>query len=163
MQSACTCSLALWLLHQERGTRGSLQQEQQSPPLPSLSLCCVCGQGNPEASGMSTRLEPVTSQSPGFSAHTGNRTRVASWGHGMEREGRQCHILASWLIQFSRSVMSDSLRPMDYSTPGFPVHHQFLEPTQTHVHQVSDTIQPPHLLSFPSPPTFNLSQHQGLF
>ena len=53
--------------------------------------------------------------------------------------------------------------PMDYSTPGFPVHHQFLEPAQTHVHRISDAIQPSHPLSSPSPPTFNLSQYQCLF
>ena len=53
--------------------------------------------------------------------------------------------------------------PMDCRTPGFPVHHQFPEPTQTHVHRASDAIQPPHPLSSPSPPAFNLSQHQGLF
>ena len=44
--------------------------------------------------------------------------------------------------------------PMDYSTPGLPVHHQLLELTQTHVHQVSDTIQPSHPLSSPSSPAF---------
>ena len=53
--------------------------------------------------------------------------------------------------------------PMDCSTPGFPVHHQLLEFTQTHVHQVGDAIQQSHPLSSPSPPTFNLPQHQGLF
>ena len=53
--------------------------------------------------------------------------------------------------------------PMDCSRPGLPVHHQFLELTQTHVHRVGDTTQPSHPLSSPSPPTFNLSQHQGLF
>ena len=53
--------------------------------------------------------------------------------------------------------------PMDCSTPGLPVHHQLPEFTQTHVHWVSDAIQPSHPLSSPSPPTFNLSQHQGLF
>ena len=53
--------------------------------------------------------------------------------------------------------------PMHCSTPGFPVHHQHLELTQTHVHQVGDTIQPSHPLSSPFPPAFNLSQHQGLF
>ena len=42
-------------------------------------------------------------------------------------------------VQFSRSVVSDSLRPMNRSTPGLPGHHQFSEFTQTHVHQVSDT------------------------
>ena len=47
--------------------------------------------------------------------------------------------------------------------PGFPIHHQLQELAQTHVHQVSDAIQPSHSLSSPSPPTFNLSQHQGLF
>ena len=52
---------------------------------------------------------------------------------------------------------------MDYSMPGFLVHHQLLELAQTQVHQVSDAIQPSHPLSSPSPPAFNLSQHQGLF
>ena len=50
---------------------------------------------------------------------------------------------------------------MDCSTPGFPVLHHLLEFAQTHVRWVSDAIQ--HLLSSPSPPAFNLSQHQGLF
>ena len=53
--------------------------------------------------------------------------------------------------------------PMDYSMLGFPIHHQLLELTQTHVHRVSGNIQPSHPLSSPSPPTFNLSQHQHLF
>ena len=52
---------------------------------------------------------------------------------------------------------------MDCSTPGFPVHHQLPEPAQTPVRHVSDAIQPSHPLSSPSPPTFNLSQHQGIF
>ena len=52
---------------------------------------------------------------------------------------------------------------MDCSTPGFPVYHQLLELAQTHVHWVGDAIQPSHPLSSPSPPAFNLSQHQGLF
>ena len=51
---------------------------------------------------------------------------------------------------------------MNRSTPGLPVHHQPPEFTQTHVHWVSDAIQPSHSLSSPSLPTFNLSQHQGL-
>ena len=52
---------------------------------------------------------------------------------------------------------------MDCSAPGFPVHHQHQEPTQTHVYCVSDEIQPSHPLLSPSPLAFNLSQHQGLF
>ena len=53
--------------------------------------------------------------------------------------------------------------PMNCSTPGLPVHHQLLEFTQTHVHQVSDVIQPSHPLSSPSPSAPNPSQHQSLF
>ena len=52
--------------------------------------------------------------------------------------------------------------PMNHSTSGLPVHHQLLEFTQTHVHQVGDAIQPSHPLSSPSPAP-NSSQHQGLF
>ena len=52
---------------------------------------------------------------------------------------------------------------MDYSMPGFPILHQLPKLVQTHVHWVSDTIQPSHPLLSPSPPAFNLSQHQGLF
>ena len=50
--------------------------------------------------------------------------------------------------------------PMDCSTPGFPVHHQLPEPTQTLVHHVGDAIQPSYPLLSPPPPTFHLSQHQ---
>ena len=53
--------------------------------------------------------------------------------------------------------------PMDCSTPGFPVLHYLLEFAQTHVHWVSNAIQPSHPLLSPSPPAFSLSQHRGLF
>ena len=68
-------------------------------------------------------------------------------------------------VQFSSVAQScpTLCDPMDCSTPGFPVHHQLPELTQTHVHRVGDTIQPSHPLSSPSPPAFSLSQHQGLF
>ena len=49
------------------------------------------------------------------------------------------------------------------STPGFPVHHQLLESSQTHVHRAGDAIQSSHPLLCPSSPAFNLSQHPGLF
>ena len=68
-------------------------------------------------------------------------------------------------VQFS-SVTQSCLTlcdPMNRSTPGFPVHHQLLEFTQTHVHRLGDAIQPSHPLSSPSPPAPNLSQHQSLF
>ena len=71
----------------------------------------------------------------------------------------------SYSVHFSRSVVSNSAlcNPMDCSIPGLPVHHQLPEFTQTHVHQVSDAFQPSHPLLSPSPHTFKLSQHQGLF
>ena len=81
-----------------------------------------------------------------------------------------CH--PAYLTYIQRSVQFSSVtqscttlcEPTDCSTPGFLVHHQLLESsTQTHVHQVSDTIQPSHPLPSPSPPAFNLSQHQSLF
>ena len=53
--------------------------------------------------------------------------------------------------------------PMNCSTPGLPVHPQLPEFTQTHIHQVSDAIQPSHSLSYPSPPAPNPSQYQSLF
>ena len=53
--------------------------------------------------------------------------------------------------------------PMNWSTPGLPVHHQLSEFTQTHVHRVGDVMQPSHPLLFPSPPASNPSQHQSLF
>ena len=53
--------------------------------------------------------------------------------------------------------------PMNHSTPGLPVHHQLPEITQTHIHRVSDAMQPSHPLLSASPPAPNLSQHKGLF
>ena len=53
--------------------------------------------------------------------------------------------------------------PMNHSTPGLPVHHHLPEFTQTHIHRVSDAIQPSHPLSSPSLPAPNPSQHQSLF
>ena len=68
-------------------------------------------------------------------------------------------------LQFSAVAQSclTLCNPMNCSTPGLPVHHQLPEFTETHVHRVSDAIQPSHPLSSPSPPAPNPSQHQGLF
>ena len=74
--------------------------------------------------------------------------------------------------RFSFIYISDQMRsvakscltlcdPMNRSTPGLPVHHQLLEFTETHIHRVSDAIQPSHPLSSPSPPAPNPSQHQS--
>ena len=77
--------------------------------------------------------------------------------------GQHDHSFSS--VQFS-SVTQSCLTlgyPMNHSMPGLPVHHQLPESTQTHVHQVTYTIQPSHPLPSPCPPALNLSQHQGLF
>ena len=68
-------------------------------------------------------------------------------------------------VQFSSVAQScpSLCDPMNFSMPGFPIHHQLLELTETHVHRVANAIQPSHSLSSPFPPAFNLSQHQGLF
>ena len=77
-------------------------------------------------------------------------------------------------ILFVKTIISDQIRsvtqlcltlcdPMNHSTPGLPVHHQLPEFTETHIHRVSDTIQPSHPLSSPSPLAPNPSQHQSLF
>ena len=78
------------------------------------------------------------------------------------------HTLLTFLypyLQFSSVVQSCPTLwdPKNRSTPGLPVHHQLPEFTQTHVHRVSDAIQPSHTLSSPSPPAPNPSQHQSLF
>ena len=67
------------------------------------------------------------------------------------------------LLLFSPSAMSDSLWPVDYSTPGFPVLYHLPVFAQTHAHWVNDAIQPSHPLSYPFFPAFNLSQYQDLF
>ena len=74
-------------------------------------------------------------------------------------------IIEPWNIQFS-SVAQSCLTlcdPMNHSMPGLAVHHQLPEFSQTHVHRVSDAIQPSHPLSSPSPPAPNSSQHHGVF
>ena len=73
----------------------------------------------------------------------------------------------SWIISIQFGSVTQSCltlcNPMDCSTPGLPVHHQLPKFTQTHVHWVGDAIQPSCPLSSPSPPAFNLFQHQCPF
>ena len=68
-------------------------------------------------------------------------------------------------VQFSSIAQScpTLCKPMNCSMPGLPVHYQLPEFTQTHFHQVGDSIQPSHPLSSASPPAPSLSQHQSLF
>ena len=80
------------------------------------------------------------------------------------------HFWVSWYNWSTNGKMFSSVtqlcaalcNPMDCSTPGFPVYHQLPELAQTHVHRISDAIQPSYHPLSPSPPIFNLSQHQGL-
>ena len=90
-------------------------------------------------------------------------------GGGLQQEERWNRLdtglnnISSLHVSSVESLSPVPLFAMDCSMPGFPVHHQLPEVTQTHVRGVGDAIQPSHLLSSPSHPTFNLSQHQGLF
>ena len=101
------------------------------------------------------------------------RLKVRIWEKVLHVNGNQkkagVEILISDKIDFkTKTIVRDKVSsvaqfcptlfdPMTFSTPGFPVHHQLPEPTQTHVHHVGDVIQPSHPLSSPSPPAFNLS------
>ena len=76
--------------------------------------------------------------------------------------GEQCHTMLSQFSSVAQSCPT-LCDPMNRSTPGLPVHHQLPEFTQTHIHGVSDAIQPSHALSSPSPPAPNPTQHQSLF
>ena len=78
------------------------------------------------------------------------QTRRKSWS---------CHTQFSSVAQSCLTLCD----PVNRSTPGLPVHHRLPEFTQTHVHRVSDAIQPSHPLSSPSPPAPNPSHHQSLF
>ena len=93
----------------------------------------------------------VGAQALGVRASVAAAQALRSWG------------LLSLELQFSSVARScpTLCNPMDCSMPGFPVYHQLLELAQTHVQGVGDAIQPFHPLSSPSPPAFNLSQHQS--
>ena len=82
-----------------------------------------------------------------------------------QRVGHDWATFTFIFLQFSSVAQScpTLCDPMDCSTPGFRVHHQLPDLAQTHVHQVSNAIQLAHPLLSPSPPAFNLSQHQALF
>ena len=88
------------------------------------------------------------------------KVKVKGWKRIFHANGNQ-----EKAVQFSSVAQScPTLRdPMNHSTPGLPIHHQLPDFTQTHVHRVSDAIQPSHPLSSPSPPAPNPPQHQSLF
>ena len=118
-----------------------------------------------------TRLSPRPWDSPGKDTGVGchfllqcMKVKEESEKVGLKLKIQKTKIMASSSIQFSSVAQScpTLCDPMNCSTPGLPVHHQLPEFTQTHIHRVSDAIQPSHPLSSPSPPAPNPSQHQRL-
>ena len=88
-------------------------------------------------------------------------TKPSQWEQFMQKKTSICNMMSDQIRSVAQScpTLSD---PMNCSTPGLPAHHQHPEFTQTHVHWVSDAIQPSHPLLSPSPPAPNPSQHQSL-
>ena len=110
-----------------------------------------------------TLCDPMDWGPPGFSVPEIFQAITLEWVvRPSSRESSHVFIQFS-SVQFSCSVCPTLCDPMNHSTPGLPVHHQLSEFTQTHVHRVSDAIQPSHPGSSPSPPARNPFQHQSLF
>ena len=98
-----------------------------------------------------------------FHCHDGSRYQFTKWA---ENACGSVMILLPWATKLFSSVIQSCptpCDPMNRSMPGLPVHHQHPKFTQTHVHWVSDAIQPSHPVPSPSPPAPNPSQNQGLF
>ena len=132
-----------------------------------------------------TLCDPIDYSPPDSSVHGISQTRILEWvaisfsRRSSRPRDRTCiSCLAGGpfptepprkppmlLVQFSSVTQScpTLCDPTNRSMPGLPVHHQLPEFTQTHVHRVSDAIQPSHPLSSPSPLAPNPSQHQSLF
>ena len=87
--------------------------------------------------------------------HTKNRDKNSAL--------EEAHLNMCSSVQFSHSVVSDSLQPHESQHAGLPVHHKLPEFTQTCIYRVSDAIKPSHPLSSLSPPAPNPPQHQSLF
>ena len=141
------------------------------------AVLCLVAQSCP------TLCDPMDCSPPGFSVRGGspgkNTGVFSSVGSSWPRNQTRVSCIAgkfftSWAtkeahicgpVQFSSVTQScpTLCGPMNRSTPGLPVHHQLPEFTQTHVHRVSNAIQPSHPLLSPSPPAPNFSQHQSLF
>ena len=112
-----------------------------------------------------TLCDPMDCSPPGSSTHGIFQARVLEWGAISFSDWLAQVLGKSWQLlcwQFS-SVQFSCCDPMDCSMPGFTVHYHPPELAQAHVHRVGDAIQQSHHLSSPSPPVFNLSQHQGFF
>ena len=146
---------------------------QKVKNLPAKQEICVwsLGQEYPLEKGMATHSSILAwiiqwTEVPGRLQSMGSQRVGHQWVTKHSTEV-QINVFLSWevLIQFSAVAQScpNPCDPMNRSTPGLPVHHQLPEFTQTHVHWVSDVMQPSHPLSSPSPPAPNPCQHQDLF
>ena len=155
-------------LHLEKAclllTSASLRSTEQQGNLISFSFYLMSENSFPTCTQAMTQMTPSLWQKT-------KRNILMKVKEESEIAGLKLNIkkLRSWYlvpsVQFSSVAHScpTLCDPMDCSTPGFPVHHQLPQLLQMHVYRVSDAIQTPHPLSSPSPPVFNLPQHQGLF
>ena len=120
----------------------------------SQNMHCRCCQ-NSSKELVSIRHTPVDHENFSYSTSLSNTYNIVYLFHISHSNE---YVVFSSVAQSCLTLCD----PMNHSTPGLPVHHQLPEFTQTHVHRVSDAIQPSHPLSFPSPPAPNPSQHQSL-
>ena len=145
-----------------KALRKKLEYHRTSPCL--ILVCVLVPQS------CLTLWDPMDCSPPGSSVHGILQARILEWVVMPFSRGLWCCCsVAQWCLTLCDPTCCSVAQlcltlcdPMDYSMPGFPVHHQLLELTQTHIHRVSDAIQPSHPLLACSPP-FKLSQHQGLF
>ena len=125
-----------------------------APALP----CHLIGEGIVELATFHTARSNLS-----FSDSWAKHVCLAPWRRAQVSVGYPYQKVRSDQIRSVTQSCPTLCDPMNHSTPGLPVHHQLLEFTETHVHRVSDAIQPSHPLSSPSPPAPNPSQHQSLF
>ena len=140
------------------------------PVCSPLSLPCVCLLSHSSVSSLHSSLSlNLNSRFSSPSFHSPNPTTYSHLSFWLIFTSKALfyHVILGFqcLVQFSSVTQScpTLCDPRDCITPGLPVHHQLPEFIQTHVHWDGDAIQPSHPLSSPCPPTFKLSQYQGLF
>ena len=141
-----------------------------------LYLCGLCPLGNLSSESNQEDVFLLTPSLPlvnfflpvrveGRNCHSDLQYEKKKKSSGLFGKASRLSFSGNYAVQFSSVAQSCPTLgdPMNHSTPGLPVHHQLPEFTQTHIHRVSDAIQPSHPLSSPSPPAPNPSQHQSLF
>ena len=153
----------------------SVTNLQMIENMPKYFLCNT-SQSNPPSS-IATIALPFVTMSSSILARISNKWNHKGDSHFCSLAPKFCQVMGFdslfildilKYLSVSQSVSSLTkscptlCNTMNRSTPGLPVHHQLLEFTQTHLHRVSDAIQPSHSLSSPFPPASNPSQHQSL-